>query len=162
MAKKEADKKPAATNNTLPKRSKMLGVLLLLNMIGLVFYLKYAYIFFMLAVLPAFVALVTDLTPNRRNFQAVLACNLAGTLPYLHQMTAQNSPQIVNSIMKNPSTWLVVFASAGMGWVLLWACPHIMHGILTVAGAAEVQRRTHAQEKLVEEWGAEIKRRPEN
>lgn len=123
--------------------------------------LRYAFVFMLLALLPAIVAFFIDSTPKKKVFNTVLAANLAGTLLPLSPVLS-NILNItygdVGPLINNPLVWLMVYSSAAAGWSLVFFCRYITRVLLSVSYAYRAQSLEKQQAKLIEEWGEDIKK----
>ena len=61
-------------------------------------------------------------------------------------------------MMTDPWTWFLIYASAAIGWLLVWGCPYLVELYLEVVNSSRIAKLESLQRKLVDEWGPEIKR----
>ena len=140
------------------KRGKLALLVFFVSSALLIFLLKQAYIFLLIAALPSIVAYVTDASRNRTSFYVVLSCNLAGILPYLATLVhQQNATQAVQAVLSQPLVWLVVYSAAGLGWLLNWTMPYVAQFGLELLNSNEVNACRQAQKRLVDDWGDGIR-----
>ncbi len=132
-------------------------IIAVLSVLGIVL-LNVGFIFLLLGFLPTLVAYFVDETPRKDLYKTVRATNLAGMLPALAAMTKTSYPGASLQIaMSNPNTWMMVYGSAAIGWVLIWLCRWIAYLSGLAAGEARIILLERAQEDLAEEWGDELK-----
>ncbi|HBR68482.1 MAG TPA: hypothetical protein DEA55_03805 [Rhodospirillaceae bacterium] len=85
---------------------------------------------------------------------AVGAMNLAGCTPYLLKLWAHgNSFDKAFDIVTDPKNIIVMYAAAGVGYVISWAMTDITASILYKRGRARQKEIRKIQERLVERWG---------
>jgi hypothetical protein len=157
MAKKETSK--AASNEPKGKSSKKLVILLLICSLVMVAVFKLGFIFFMLAMLPSVVAFYVDISRDRMNSQTVFACNLAGALPYMTQMLEEGvSSSAIQQVMTSTTSWLVIYASAGFGWLLIICMPICAQYFINTMHQRQIARLQRLQSRIVDEWGQEVSR----
>ncbi len=114
-----------------------------------------------LALLPAFVAMITDRSPMRSATISIGALNLAGTWPFLLKLwttghTVVNAMQIV----LDPTVWLVIYAAAGVGWLLYVSFPALVSACMAIFAGRRLAQLRAQQQQLVEEWGPEVATNP--
>lgn len=159
-----ADAKPTSSKpaSSKPKGDKRKIALLLLLIISLALsvVIRHTFLFMLVALLPTIVAYIVDRSEAKSTFQSVMACNLAGMLPYFAKMIhSGNSPSLVQMQMSNVLMWLVIYGAAAIGWCMLWLWPYLAFFIIKTMAAKETFQLDLQQRKLTEEWGPEIKRK---
>ncbi len=150
-AKKTSNSKPAKSNTKTM-------ILLILGSIGSIAIFKTGFIFLMIALLPSIVAYYLDRTSSKTRYHTVLACNLSGVIPYMAEILRNNGTQggYVTELMSDPFTWLVVYASAGFGWLLLFATPIFAQFIISMFNSGQMARYQSIQDRMVKDWGKEV------
>ncbi len=146
------------------KKKKGMGILaklvLIFGSIAAIVFLQYTYIFFLVGMLPTIVAYIVDQHSHRPIFKIVCAMNLSGVFPYIFNIAARgNSFDSVTTSIGDPIVWLVMYSAASMGWVLVWASPHIALLFLKGIYAGQSMRLESTQQKLLDEWGQDIRLR---
>lgn len=122
--------------------------------------LKAGFIFFLLGLLPTVLAFIIDDHPRKHVYKAVLACNLAGMLPPLsHMVGTRVTSSALQGIISDPAVWLLIYGSAAAGWALVWICRGVAMMYMSVYTANRLSALERAQQRLVEEWGPNIRRR---
>jgi len=137
-------------------------VKLMVNIIGalLLVLLQIGFLFVLLGMLPSIVARFVDHSPQRTVFKTVFASNLAGMVPFLTTMIMRHGDSAtLQSIMMNPTSWLVVYACAAAGWMLVWICQYMAYLWISITYQGELMMLEASQRKLIEEWGPQVKRR---
>ncbi len=126
----------------------------------LIFWLKITYIFILIALMPSIISYFIEMSSTRSPFKTVFACNLAGLIPLLIDLILQgNSPAMVMNMMASINTWVIVYGSALLGWLLITAAPLATTFFIEFVNKTYVTRLRDQQKDLMEEWGPEIRRR---
>lgn len=126
--------------------------------LGLIFLIKHSFIFLLAGMLPTIVASLVDQSEGRMQFKTVGCLNLAGMAPFLTELHVQHhASTAVQNVMGDPSTWLIVYSSAALGWLLVWLCPWLVKFSIEFFSDNKVKTIENEQQKLEEEWGSEIK-----
>lgn len=114
-----------------------------------------------LALLPAVVAMVTDRSPARSGMISIGAMNLAGTWPFLLKLWTSGHT-VVNAmkIILDPTAWLVIYAAAGVGWLLYVSFPALVAACMAIFAGRRLTQLRARQKQLVEEWGPEVATNP--
>jgi uncharacterized membrane protein len=116
-------------------------------------------VFLIAAFSPSIVARLTDTTPNKYNFSIVMGFNIAGTAPYLAKIVSTSTPDaMARTMFYDPMAWMVIFGSAGAGWMLIIFLPTIIQTMLLFFSDTELEKLEAEQKVLVEEWGNEVRR----
>lgn len=85
---------------------------------------------------------------------AVGAMNLAGCTHYLLKLWAHgNSFDKAFDLVTDPKNIIVMYAAAGVGYVISWAMTDITASILYKRGRARQKEIRKIQERLIERWG---------
>ena len=148
---------------TLPQRrtdnrGKLLALFCVLS-VFLFFALQYVYMLFLLGMLPTLAAFISDGSHEHYQFKIVGGFNLAGVLPSVYDMyNTGNSLQILADFVKNPTLWLIMLGTAGIGWGLILFMPSVVYSYLQGITVKKVRDLEERQKKLSEEWGMELKR----
>ncbi len=128
--------------------------LLLLSTIA-VLVLQQSVIMLLIGMLPSFVAYIVDNTNSRSWFKTVFCFNLAAMLPYLAELYFDegNSSAAMQAQMGDFTMWLLIYSSAGLAWVVIWACPKIAAIYLKSYHDLRAQEHRRKFQRLKEEWG---------
>jgi hypothetical protein len=112
-----------------------------------------------IGLLPTLVALVVDVRPGRNAAQSVGALNIAGVTPFL--VTLWAGPNDIVSAMKiltDTFAWLVIYSSAGGGWLLYLGMPTVSGIFMQVTAKHKITNLEARQKELINEWGEEVDR----
>lgn len=118
----------------------------------------YAFIFVLFGMLPAIVAMTIDRRVTRSASNTIGAFNLMGVMPYLIQLW--NSTEVsreAQHILTDVYVWFYVYSAAALGWIMIWIMPQIWANIILSRAHNKVNYLKQAQDKLVEEWGSEVR-----
>lgn len=135
------------------------NILAILISLGLIVVLQVGFIFFLFALLPSLVAFMIDDGPSKHIYKTVFACNLAGMLPTLATLVQGRAGVAqLQSTMADPAVWVIAYGAAAGGWVLVWGCRAVAMMLVGVACENRIGAIEKAKRRMVEEWGAQIKR----
>jgi len=114
--------------------------------------------FMLVAMLPGLVTSILDRRPGRFAAKTVTAFNISGLSPHLAAIIASGSPDsTASSIFQNPEVWLLIYGFAAFGWGVVYLIPHIAKLYYEIKASFTIKKLSFFQEKLVEEWGDEVK-----
>jgi len=154
MASSETKK---STDGSPAKKSKKATILLVLVSLVMVVVFRLGFIFILLALLPTVVAFYIDLSKTRFTFHTVFACNLAGVLQFIPDIISSTSSSgSITQTMSNTTNWLIVYSSAGIGWVLVYAVPMAAQFFINNMHQRQISRLARMQGRIIEEWGKEV------
>jgi len=161
MPPEEASSKPTAKvrESTELKSINVLGKVVGLSVIiWLISISYYAFLFFLISMIPAWVFLIIDKGAGRFASKTVTAMNFIGVMPYLFDIALTYESSIAaKELMENWMTWLNIFSFATMGWAMIWVFPRVTLLIFTVRAEIKTNRLLEIQQKLEEEWGEKVK-----
>lgn len=141
------------------KKSRLFGLPAILAGLALAFLLQGSFILLLIGMLPSVVAYFADTSKGRTGFRIILACNLSGTLPFLTELVMrQNSTSLLLQYLTDPVVWLLMYLSAGVGYILIKGMPFLAEFFYEMSNAARIARIQSLQNRLIEEWGPEIQR----
>ncbi|MFW0777070.1 MAG: hypothetical protein ACN2B6_05060 [Rickettsiales bacterium] len=143
-----------------PTESKLLKPGLIVASIVLILVLQAGFIFILIALLPSIVAYFIDSSPHKSEFRVVFICNATATLPSLNPIVnaaIQMKPMDILPTVTDPTTWLIIYSGAAAGWCLIYLCRFIARFLITLYFEYKVNSLERFQEKLVNEWGDQIK-----
>lgn len=133
--------------------------LMIIASIAMIIALQMTYVLFVIGVIPSFVAYYVDRTPGRNLFHTVMPCNLSGVLPFIAELaTRGNHASELQAMLGDLSVMLVMYASAGFGWVVYYASPYLASLIINAINSRQISRLQGSQSRLTSEWGAEVTR----
>jgi len=115
--------------------------------------------FLFVGMLPGMVTGILDGRPGRFAAKTVVAFNLSGISPHAAAIFSSGSPNTTaQSIFNNPTVWLLVYGFAAFGWGVVYLIPHITQLYLEIKANFTVKKLHNFQDKLVDEWGEDVKR----
>ncbi len=159
MAKKTQSKVMAKRK---PKRRKgkkqsrwlhtMLVGLILLSIV----FLSSAVVLF-IGLLPMFVAFFVDRSKKKTKAITVGAMNIAGCVPFLMELwTSGGTMETALSIIFDPMAIIVIYAAAGIGYLIDWTATIMIANLLYQRGVARKDTIEKRQKELIERWGEEV------
>ncbi|MFZ4542267.1 MAG: hypothetical protein ACOYNL_10845 [Rickettsiales bacterium] len=159
-AKSEKKKKKENTSgNTGKKRMrfkhKFVLIVFSIVMMGL---LRTGFVFFVIGMLPCIVAYYMDVSKYRYTFKSVFAANLSGMMPYITKIIYHGpSSTLLQEIMGDSTTWIIIYGAALLGWMLVKVCPMVAQAMVAGVHQTQFMRYDWLQKKLENEWGDEVK-----
>lgn len=106
------------------------------------------------ALAPSWIYFFFDRRPGRLRFHALLAMNLAGTMPYFTDLWRGDSTAAqALDIMATPSAWLSMYGSCLVAVLLYWIGVQIMIGFLDVGAKTREKTLATRQRRIVADWG---------
>lgn len=110
----------------------------------------------LLGMLPTVVALVIDRHGGTRAI-TVGSLNLCGCLPFLLELwtTSHTMAQAV-TLITDPRTIIVMYAAAGIGYMIDWALSGIVATIMIQRATGRLKAIRQRQEEMVVRWGPEV------
>lgn len=125
----------------------------------LVFLFLPTVIFLGISLFPSFVALLVDRSPRRYGAITVGGMNFAGVFPYLLDLwIGEHSVPHGLTILQDPLALMVIFGSAGLGWMLFAGTPVIVASYLGMTSSRRLGNLRSKQKQLIDDWGAEVAR----
>lgn len=126
-----------------------------------VFYLDALLLF--IAMVPTLVAWISDSAPpeRRRHYAAktVGPMNLVGALwPLVKMHTLGADWAAFLEIVRDPMTWIICLAASSVGWAIHLAMPPVVSSYFRISQDVRRQGLKQTQEKLLKEWGTEVKK----
>jgi hypothetical protein len=115
---------------------------------------QFAFLFFTLAMLPSFTAILIDRRLNKCASSTLCAFNLIGIAPYIFSLW--HSPDIngmAESFLIDVYVWLIIYGSASMGCITIWAIPQLTAKIFQAKSDSRILRIEEEQSELREIWG---------
>lgn len=155
MASKKKDnkkgKKPAKKGMGTPP--------MIIGGLMLAFFIKGSFILLLVGMLPSVVCYYGDTSKRRDAFRIVLACNLSGVLPFLTELVLHdNNTSLLLQYLMDPTVWLMMYLSAGIGYILVRGMPYLVEFAYELSNTARIARLQSMQNRLIDEWGPEIQR----
>lgn len=107
---------------------------------------------------PSIVAYIVDKRPRKITTRSIGYLNFAGCLYYaLKLWMEQNTITGVLELVSEPSTLMIMYSSAAVGWMLNFIMVPIMSAFLAVQHEAKIRSISRRQEDLIKEWGSVVK-----
>ncbi|NDF12473.1 MAG: hypothetical protein EB060_06655 [Proteobacteria bacterium] len=161
MADKQADtnKDASKANSKLMMNLVIMVIVVVVLISGLMAVgLSYIAVIVIMGLLPGIVAYILDRRKGKAASRTIMGFNLAGLLPQVISVLTSPSPNaLAREMMSNPFTWFWVYLFACFGWVVIHLVPQIAYLFLSLKAEYTVKRMRSQQEKLIKEWGEEIK-----
>ena len=154
MAQKKKEKKKKKKNLKKNKMSFKALFYLLLSIVALVMFLPTT---FLLAVgmLPTFVVAVVDNIPGKNRTFTVGAMNFAGCFPYLLGIwTGANSMESAVTYLSDPTTIIVIYGAAAVGYAINWVVTRCVDSLLIQASKNRLKKIDHEKSDLKKRWGS--------
>jgi len=146
-----------------PVRNNSNGSLMLLGMVAmiaafvLILVSMASLVLLVFGLLPTFVAVLIDRSPQRFAFFSVFAMNFAGIFPYLLDLwMGSNSMSVAIDSLTNVFSLFVMYGSAAVGWVLFTVTPPVVTTVMTIIAQRRVTGLRARQKKLLNEWGETV------
>ena len=118
----------------------------------------YSVIIVMFGMLPGLIAMIVDQEPRRYISRIVLTFNATGVAPYIAKvLSGKGASNMAIEIIIDPRTWLMIYTSATIGWLVYWGFPQAAIMFNNIKTQIRLQKLNYDLDKLVEEWGDDIK-----
>ncbi|HTZ77278.1 MAG TPA: hypothetical protein VMC10_05200 [Stellaceae bacterium] len=163
---RKGGKRPAKggrRGNEKPRSSRGIAIL---AMFGVVMFAATALPLFVVTaggLVPTIVALVVDHHRAKYLTRTVGAMNLAGVAPMIIRLwSSGDNLSAALAILARPVNWLVMYGAAGIGWCIFLAMPAVARIIVDLQAEQVQSQLRERAERLVEEWGEEVKGRPDD
>jgi hypothetical protein len=116
---------------------------------------RYAFIFFLTAMLPTIFAFFWDRNKHKCALATICTFNLIGILPHLMRMwdSSNNVNHTAKLIMANIDTWIIVYGAAFVGQLLYISLPILITKIYEARVRAQILTLETRIGSLSEEWG---------
>lgn len=128
-----------------------------LAFIGMAVFAAPTCVLLVFGMVPSIVAYVVD--RGKRPMQAftIAPLNLAGLMPYLLELwTGHDQMPTVVHLLTNVYVWLVIYLSAGAGWLVFLAMPHVVTFVLQRSLDGRKGKLKELQSKLRADWGSQV------
>lgn len=110
--------------------------------------------------LPTVAAYIVDRNPAKYTAKSVGYLNFCGCLPSaLELWRGANDWQAALVLLQDLFTWLVMYSSAAVGWLIVFSVPPVVAAYLAVTNDVKEKAFKKRQKELVEEWGANVRHR---
>lgn len=106
---------------------------------------------------PTFVAWLTDRSAQKARARTIGYLNFAGCVPWaVEYWIGGGDLDRVFDMVGDPYVLLVMYASAGVGWLLYMAVRPVVASYMAVTAEIKMAQLKKRQETLVEQWGADV------
>ena len=117
------------------------------------------FILFVGGMVPTIVAYMVDPSAKKQITRTVGYANVTGCfIVALDMWTYNNTVDKALSLMSDPANWLIMFGTASFGWLLYFIMRPLIATYLTVTFDVRRKRMQDVEEKLIAEWGDEVKK----
>lgn len=147
----------------IPKRKGTQGAnfyifLICLAAIGGALVSVYAVVIVLFGLLPAMIAMIVDQDARKYISKIVFLYNIMGIIPFVYKIyRSSSSNNAAIEIIIDPSTWMMIFAAAGLGWIIYWAVPQFAVLLRNFVINVQIAKLESELASLTEEWGDEVK-----
>lgn len=108
--------------------------------------------------IPTLVAILIDRSKERTAGMTVGMMNFAGCMPFLMELwSGEGTLQDAYDILLDPTTLLMVYGGAAVGWVIYFNVPPIVSMYLVRRYENRVREIKRRMDMLEEIWGGEVK-----
>ncbi len=115
------------------------------------------YTLLLLGMLPTLVALITDTDRNKSSAAAIGAMNCAGVTPFVIDLWMKGQTMDnVFTILRDPSSWLVMLGAAGVGQLIVFAVPQALASLALARAEARLKIMKQNLEQLKTTWGPDV------
>ncbi|PIR33216.1 MAG: hypothetical protein COV36_03040 [Alphaproteobacteria bacterium CG11_big_fil_rev_8_21_14_0_20_44_7] len=115
------------------------------------------FVFVIFATAPSIVAYIVDRLPGKNTSTTVAMFNLSGVSVYASDIFSNSSSLSSFMDVLDPFKLMVVYLFAALGWFLIWIIPRFTTVVMEYSNDAQVVELEHKLEKMIEEWGEEVK-----
>ena len=107
--------------------------------------------------LPTGVAFIIDRSDQKSGTFCVGGMNISGVVPFIFKLWSDNHTIVVAiEIVSDIFSLLIMYAAAGLGWIMFLTVPPIIASFLSVISQTRVKVLKASQNKILDEWGPEI------
>jgi hypothetical protein len=122
------------------------------GMINVFFFLFFAF-------LPTILSLLWDKKPGRFASKTVGAFNISGCAPHLTAIISSGIPDSTSyTILQDAGNWITIYGFAVAGWCMVYFIPQITYLFLDFRSKFIAVKMQDFQEKLLAEWGEDVKK----
>jgi hypothetical protein len=155
MAKKDKKDKKEKQQQKKNMGAKGHTILIFSALLSVVF--MQTALLFAVGMLPTAIATLMDKTGRNTLAITVGAMNLAGCSPFMFQMWLKgHTLDLTLSIISDPKSIAVMYASAGMGYLLNWAISGAVEAVMSKQAQARLKAIGKRKKHLTKKWGAEV------
>lgn len=107
--------------------------------------------------LPTLVMVIFDRTPEKARVITVGSMNLAGCMPFIMEMWQRDqSINMALTYLTEPRTIVVMYAAAGIGYMIEWAVTGLVASMAVKKAKARIEAIEKRQAELERRWGEEV------
>lgn len=118
----------------------------------------YAVVIVLFGLLPAMIAMIVDQDYRKYISKIVFLYNIMGMVPFIYKIyKSPSSNNAAIEIIIDPSTWMMIFAAAGLGWIVYWAIPQFAILLRNFAINYQIAKLEAELSSLTDEWGDDVK-----
>ncbi len=157
-------KKPKKAAPPPPRRggkagggSIMRNLGLIIIAIPLIFLFMPTVLFLAFAMLPTFVAVVTDKGRKRYGGITVGGMNFAGAAPYVLDMwMGTHDVAAALTMLSDVFALMLIYGCAAFGWVLYTGTPSMVTAFMSMTSTRRLAAMRAKQRQLIDDWGQEV------
>jgi len=110
-----------------------------------------------IGMLPTIVAYFMNKRRNKIRTLTIGAMNLAGCMPYVYELwLGGHDFNISVQIVMDPQVIIIMYAAAGLGYVIDWAVSGFVSVMLYEKGQARAREVEKLRDGLVDRWGEKV------
>ena len=111
----------------------------------------------LIAMIPTFVAMIADRSKEGLKSFTIGFMNFAGCFPFwIDLVVTQHTIDYALSLIAQPATVVVIYAAAGIGYLINWAVVGIVASIMIQKADKRINFIEERKHDLVERWGQEV------
>jgi len=134
--------------------SSLIKIIAIIIAIMVLIISKYAFIFFIAAMLPTIFAIFFDKNQHKCLSATICSFNLIGVLPYLIRIWESKSVDFVSKqILVSLETWMIIYGAAFIGQLLYASMPLLIMKIYATKMQMQVKKYEKQHEELCTQWG---------
>lgn len=151
-------------NNKDKSEQSLTGMIIITKIISVIIGIiilaisRYAFTFFILAIMPSITAVVIDKRSNKFASSIICAFNITGIMPYLSELwNLDEINDIAKRLISDIHVWFGIYGTTSLGWIMIWAVPQICGKVFQTRALVKINQLKTRQLQIVEEWGPEVK-----
>jgi len=110
-----------------------------------------------LGMIPTVVAFIADRSADKLAPVTVGAMNVCGVLPFaIEFLDGSQGIERLGGVLGEPTTWLVMYGAAAVGWSLYFAIPTMVGSFEVLRGQGRIDHLERKKRRLIEEWGGAV------
>jgi|GEM_PF-447898 len=153
MAKKSTTQKAASSDFKKGQMTLWLSI----GFFALVIMSLPTVVVMLFGLLPTFVTLIIDRSPQKHAAFCIGGINFSGVFPYMMALwLGDNTLDAAIMTITDVFALVVMYGAAALGWMLYQSLPPVVAAILTVIAQHKVSALRTAQRKLIKDWGEDV------